>query len=179
MARRSRQTFEEILVAVAPINASALEVKARLAGELAKVYPHRARPFAALEDRLLQQLGKVISGLTVGIHDRAPEQTSGLRPRLGLLPGQDPVDAFAGVNLELKQDLGRGEGAPQLVTGELRLADVELAPELRLGELEPPDLADAPANRFEVRRPHFILAVHMRVKDIICSLRIRQKGGLV
>jgi hypothetical protein len=63
MARSSRQTFGQMLVAVAPVNARALEVKARTAGELARAYPYRSRPFAAVEDRLLQQLWKVMSCL--------------------------------------------------------------------------------------------------------------------
>jgi hypothetical protein len=178
MARKVRQTFEEALVAVAPVNARALAEKARRAGELARAYPHCARPFAAVEDRLLQQLEKVISALT-GIHGPAKEPTCGLPLRLGLFPGQNPVDAFARVRLELQENLGRGKGAPELVARELRLADAELAPELRLGEIEPADLADAAADRAEIenRSFHFMLAEHMSTGVIICFKSITHSKG--
>jgi hypothetical protein len=69
MVRRSRQTFQEILVAVAPLNATAVEEKARGASELAKAYPQLASTLAAVEDRLLRHLWRVLSEM---LHDAVP-----------------------------------------------------------------------------------------------------------
>jgi hypothetical protein len=96
MARRSRQTFEEILVAVAPANARALEVKARTAGELARAYPYRARPFAAVEDRLLQQLWKLMSCLFRAAvpNARLMPSTKVRRSTMSNEAGENPSRAF-------------------------------------------------------------------------------------
>jgi hypothetical protein len=86
MTRGYRQTFEEMILAVAPVNASALEEKARKAGDLAKAYPQSATLFVAVEDRLLQQLWKVMSRLF-----RAAVPNATLMPSE---PGENPSGAL-------------------------------------------------------------------------------------
>jgi len=149
MVRRSRQTFEEMLLAVAPVNASALEEKARRAGDLAKAYPQCATLFAAVEERLLQHLRKVISFLTDGVPEAGQASTL-LPPRFGLLAPENPVSTPAGIDLELEQDIGRGCALSELILRQLGLRDPQDLAELCLGESEAANLPDPPTDSLEV-----------------------------
>jgi hypothetical protein len=69
---KSRATFEQIRVAVAPQSIQVLEHKARTASGLAVTYPANAEAFRAIESVVLLQLFRIMAGraeadLDVGI----------------------------------------------------------------------------------------------------------------
>lgn len=68
-----------------------------------------------------------------------------------LFSGQDPIDRFSRVGLELQQDIGRGSAQAQLVLGELGLRDSQYPPELALGKVKSSHFSDTSSDRFEVR----------------------------
>jgi hypothetical protein len=56
MQRRSRKTFKQVLIAVAPRNAQSLEHKANTAVSLAVTYPTNAGAFLAIEAEAVRQM---------------------------------------------------------------------------------------------------------------------------
>jgi hypothetical protein len=150
VVRKPKRSFEEIVQEVAYRNAHTLEVKARLAGELARTYPERAPQIEAIENRLLHQLWRVISQLRPGVRHRETDQD--LPQGFELLSGQEPLDALAEFPRGAKKDFRPHLGFPLLVPGELALAHTQPAGELLLGQFESPEFAEPSADRFPIDR---------------------------
>ncbi len=60
MARQARQTFKQLLLAVALRNVQTLEYKARTASSLAETYPENAAAFRAIESEAIQQMFRIL-----------------------------------------------------------------------------------------------------------------------
>jgi hypothetical protein len=60
MARQSRQTFEQILMAASPQNFQVLENKARTAFSLAVTYPENGGVLRAIETEALRQMFQIL-----------------------------------------------------------------------------------------------------------------------
>jgi len=63
---RSRETFQRILVAVAPRNIQTLENGARTASALATTYPKNEAVFRSLESEALQQIFRIMTDMAPG-----------------------------------------------------------------------------------------------------------------
>jgi len=57
---RSRETFQQILVTVAPRNIQTLENQAQVASALAVTYPENEGVFRAIESDALQQIFRIV-----------------------------------------------------------------------------------------------------------------------
>ncbi len=91
--------------------------------------------------------------------------------------GQDPIDRFSRVGLELQQDVGRGSAQSQLVFGKLGLGDAQDASEFVLCEVESSYLPDASSDRFEIRGSPLRASRNIRltrshISCILFSLRL-------
>ncbi len=61
MPRRSKQTFEHMLVEVAPRNVQVLERRAERASSLAEAYPENEAAFRAIESEAIQQMFRILT----------------------------------------------------------------------------------------------------------------------
>ncbi len=84
MNSRSKETFSQILMTVAPQNVQSLEYKARTASSLAETYRESGGAFRAIESEAIQQILRILV-----YEPWIREASVAVSPR----PGREPAEA--------------------------------------------------------------------------------------